>query len=267
MAKLQLTFESKALMQSMAVSCYLPNDKKPFTGIDGVVTLLHGIHGGNEDWFLYSNACRYARENNLALVCPSCGNSFYVDMAYGGAYFTFLTEELPQFLGEMLIVPKERCKNAICGLSMGGYGALLAAMSKPENYFAAASFSGAIAADLMLSQKGNPLVDGTFKPVFGEELILPKQYDLNFLAKETSRLPKEKQPKMLVTCGEQDNNGYLILMQNLSFEKAVKGLPLDIEFSRWAGEHNWKFWDRSFVLFIDRFFNNGYLETVKADWQ
>jgi len=38
---------------------------------------------------------RYAEEAGLAVVMPNAHRSFYCDMAYGGAYWTFLSEELP----------------------------------------------------------------------------------------------------------------------------------------------------------------------------
>ena len=55
---------------------------------------------------------------------PSVGNSFYLDEPEGMAYFTFLTEELPDYLEHIFPLSKKREETFIGGLSMGGYGAI-----------------------------------------------------------------------------------------------------------------------------------------------
>ena len=45
-----------------------------------------------------TSAARYAADNGLVLIIPDCDNSFYQNMVYGGAYYSFMTEELPLLL-------------------------------------------------------------------------------------------------------------------------------------------------------------------------
>ena len=76
---------------------YFPNDQPADeeSRPRAVITLLHGYGGCGQDWFEQTSAARYAGDNGLVLIAPDCGNSFYHNMMYGGAYRTFLIEELP----------------------------------------------------------------------------------------------------------------------------------------------------------------------------
>ena len=70
--------------------------------------------------------------------------SFYTDEAYGGRYWTFVSEELPELVGRFFRVSERREDTFVAGLSMGGYGALKLALRQPERFAAAASLSGAL---------------------------------------------------------------------------------------------------------------------------
>ena len=81
---------------------------------------------------------------NLAVVMPAVHLSFYTDMAYGGKYWQFISEEVPAVVRDMFPLSSEREDNFVAGLSMGGYGAFKLALTYPERYAAAASLSGAV---------------------------------------------------------------------------------------------------------------------------
>ena len=66
--------------------------------VEGGLTLLHGYTNCGEDWLQMTAAARYAADNGLVLIIPDCDNSFYQNMVYGGAYYSFMTEELPLLL-------------------------------------------------------------------------------------------------------------------------------------------------------------------------
>ena len=69
-----------------------------------VVYLLHGAYGDCGSWIRFSNIDRYAQAHNIVAVMASVENSLYQDMAHGNAYFTYMTEELPQFITRMFII-------------------------------------------------------------------------------------------------------------------------------------------------------------------
>ncbi len=267
MATIKLNYKSETLKKTVELFCYLPTDTKNFKEVKGVVTLLHGIYGNCNDWQIYSSACLYAAENSLALVCPNAENSFYTDMVYGSNYATFMQKELPYIIENILHLPTNREKNMIAGLSMGGYGAFVTALRNPQNYFAAASFSGALAPELALVNPQAQAFKPFFVPVYGENLEFKEEYHLVSLCKKMQQLQPNDKVQLLATCGLQDEEGYHILSQNKYFESEIKKLDVDCKFEYSNGLHEWSFWDRSFALAIDKFFNKGYFETKAAFWK
>ena len=151
MAFISLNYPSAALDQNTGVSIILPDPGEGLLrpGKEGqarpcypVLYLLHGTYGDHTDWCRYTSIERYAREWGLAVVMPACGNTFYQDMASGPQYKTFVLDELPAYLSAMLPLSTKREEVYIAGLSMGGYGAMHLALSRPRQFGAAASLSG-----------------------------------------------------------------------------------------------------------------------------
>ncbi|MEG0304544.1 MAG: alpha/beta hydrolase-fold protein [Oscillospiraceae bacterium] len=268
MAFISCLLKSEVLQSTVDVKLYFPCDLPEYVGnkVNGVITLLHGYTGCGDDWLQMTAASRYAADNGLVLIAPSVGNCFYNDMAYGGAYFTFINEEMPLLLQKIFKIPTERKNNFIAGLSMGGYGALLLALSKPQQYAAAASFSGAVDLSLMLEHGDKDMMKAILAPVFGDELKLKSEQNLFELAKKVSQLPKGEQPRILCTCGNQDMETYMIKVQNDRFAALASTLPLDYTYKCWDGIHEWSFWDRSLVVAIDWFLHNDYAARKLSDW-
>ncbi len=268
MAFITCKFKSTALASTTAVRLFLPGDLAANAGQPprGVLTLLHGITNDGDDWVNNSAVLRYAAACNLALVIPDGANSFYNDMAFGSAYYTWMAEELPALLAGIFRLPSEREKNAVCGLSMGGYGALLLGLTQPGRYAFCASFSGGVDLGSVLSQKDHPLVAKLFQPVFGQQLQLPAERDLFRLAEGVSRLPEAERPRILCTVGTGDHEPYFIYEQNQNLRAHLKALPLDFTYMEWTGAHEWEFWDRSIAIAIDRFFCPGFAARQQQAW-
>ena len=270
MALIRCKFKSQALQTTTDVRVFLPTDLAIRAGmpVEGVITLLHGITNDGDDWINNSCVLRYAAVNGLALVIPDADNSFYNDMVYGSRYFTWLTEELPALLAQTFRLPQDREKNAVCGLSMGGYGAMLLALTHPERYAYCGSFSGGV--DLASAMQGakdsNPLARQLFAPIFGDQFELPENRDLFRLAEKVSKLPAEQRPQLLCTVGKQDHEPYYIYEQNQNLRALMKTLPLDYTYMEWQGGHEWEFWDRSIAAAIDRFFHPGFMKKRTEDW-
>ncbi len=270
MAFLDCKLQSQILQTTVGVKLYFPSDLPADVGfnIKGVLTLLHGLTNSGDSWVQMTAAPRYAADNGLVLVMPDCGNSFYQNMVYGGAYKTFITEELPMLLGRMFRLPTRRDQNFIAGLSMGGYGALYLGLSRPDLYAGCASFSGAVDLAMMLAQPDHPGVREVFAPIFGDSLALPPSSDLHTLVRAVAALPAAQQPKVLLTNGLQDIEPYYIAPQNDSLHRTAKAAGL-ASYCRmqWNGVHEWNFWDRSLVYAIDYFLGNGYAAKKLDDWR
>lgn len=270
MAYLTCALKSQIMQRTVNVHLYFPNDLPQSVGNRprAVLTLLHGFSNSGEDWFQMSAAPRYAADNGLVLVAPDCTNSFYNNMMYGGAWRTFLIEELPLLLNDIFRLPRGREHNFVAGLSMGGYGALYLGLTRPDVYGGCASFSGAVDLRMMLRHPEAPGLREAFAPVFGDSLSLPRASDLFEIVRKCAALPADKQPAILLTNGLQDIEPYQIVAQNDHFHQLCSGLRL-ARYRRlqWNGVHEWNFWDRSLVYAIDYFLQNGYASKKLGDWR
>src|SRR5919108_3091874 len=106
--------------------------------------LLHGYSDDHTAWQRWTSIERYVDGLELAVVMPAVHLSYYTDIAYGGKYWQFISEEVPAVVRDIFPLSSERKNNFVAGLSMGGYGAFKLALTHPERYAAAASLSGAL---------------------------------------------------------------------------------------------------------------------------
>ncbi|MEG1862750.1 MAG: alpha/beta hydrolase family protein [Oscillospiraceae bacterium] len=271
MAFIETSVYSQVLKQDMHVDLFLPNDRMdhPLKKPRAVIYFLHGMGSSEREFREYTAANRYARENHVAMVYPSAPQSFYNDMKYGLKYFTYLTEELPALLLSLFGVGMPREKTFVAGLSMGGYGALRLGLMRPDIYGGCAGFSGACDIRAMAqSLKENPVEDGkAFIPVFGEEMDIKDDQDLFCLAKKASELPVEKQPRVFMACGKQDDL-FFLHDQNIKLKSYIQTLPIaDFKYMEWDGVHDYSFWDRAMMHAISYFLNNGYDEKKIKLWR
>ncbi len=266
MASIKMDMFSDNLLQTVSVDIYLPYDREDYKaeGADAVIYLLHGMKGTSSSWFNLTAAQRYARENNLVLICPQAHNSFYADNYFGENYFTFISEELPKKLHKLYNFPKEREKTFIAGLSMGGYGAMLLGLGRPDLFAACATFSGAVGiTQTEYINKDDPFAKRYLRPILGMDYKQRQELDVAYLAKKISELSKEKQPRILSTCGTED----FLYKPNIAFKNYMQTLPVDFTYMEWPGEHDWYFWDKSLILAIDFFLNNGCAKKCFDQWR
>ncbi len=166
MSYMRFNFRSQALGRYVDVSIVYPTDAYSYYPQDSVASPLsvegarsrvyvpgmkfqtvYLIHGGGDDdtlTYRYSNAERYAQDNNVMLVTPNIANSFGIDTQYGVRYQTFLAEELPAVIQTLFASSPEREDNFIMGYAMGGNVALGTALMHPERYKACVDISGGI---------------------------------------------------------------------------------------------------------------------------
>ena len=264
MAYINSTIYSNVLRQEVALDLFLPNDK-PDRGIiepRGVIYFLHGLGSSEKRFREYTAVNRYAADNDLAMVYVSAPQSFYNDMKYGLPYYTYITEELPQLLKSLYNIDFPREKTFIAGLSMGGYGAFRISLSKPEMFAGVASLSGACDIRMMAETvKKMPVIEGdskSFIPAFGEDCDIKDEQDLYYLAKKVAEMPKEKQPRIALMTGKQDDL-FFLHDQAKALGEYMKGLDLrEFKYMAWDGVHDYTFWDRAILHTISYFLQNDY---------
>jgi S-formylglutathione hydrolase FrmB len=204
--------------------------------------LLHGHSDDHTAWQRWTSIERYVEGLNLVVVMPAVNLSFYTDMAYGGKYWQFISEEVPAVVRELYSLSSKREDNFVAGLSMGGYGALKLGLTYPDRYAAAASLSGAV--DIVADIKGHGLHDeklwrAEMENVFGDlSKLLGSKHDLLALAKKVAK--GTVKPRLYQCCGTED----FLYADNLRFRDEIRKLPLDLTYEEAPGEHVWAFWDK-----------------------
>ncbi len=166
MSYMRFNFRSQTLGHYVDVSIVYPTDDYSYYAqdLDATALSMEGkhsrvyapgmkfqtvylIHGGGDDdtlTYRYSNAERYAQENNVMLVTPNITNSFGIDTRYGVNYQRFLSEELPVVIQSLFASSPNREDNFIVGYAMGGNVALGTALLHPSLYHTCIDISGGI---------------------------------------------------------------------------------------------------------------------------
>jgi len=222
-------------------------------GTDGpfkVIYLLHGLHGNQATWNDYTMLPYFSKQYNAVFVMPEAGRSFYCKQQNGRDYFTYVSEEVPQITRRMFNISSRREDTAVMGCSMGGYGALKLALSKPDTY----SFCGAISSAFICLEPildklrddpdsyANTGVDAQeilkdIYAVFGDAMTYLPENDIAALV---NHFPANKpMPVIYATCGTEDD----LHEENLKLTEVMKGKAFNFTYEEWSGGHDWYFFN------------------------
>ena len=261
MAFLQTNFFSPTLGFNTDIDVFIPtpnsdeilNNKQSDYFSEGakfqVLYLLHGAYGDYTDWMRLTSIEKYAQNHKLAVVMPSASNSFYQDMHRGSAYLTYLTQELPRFVETVFPVSRLRENTFVAGLSMGGYGALKLAFTRPEKYAACASLSGAIDLAAVMDQVQSGEIGGPFNwpAIFADPAQVPGSDADLFALIAKQQAAGATLPRVFQTCGTED----FIYPANCSARKKLEALGVDLTYEEHPGIHDWDYWDTHIQRVLD----------------
>ena len=246
MAVAHITFTSKELKMNTSVVVCFPDSVR----MDGVplskrkvLYLLHGLSDDCSSWLRYSRIDKYCMDTGLVAVMPSADRSMYCDNVNGQNYFSYIADELPEYLSEVFGLSRAKEDNFIAGLSMGGMGAMKIALTYPERYAAVGSFSGVLDLRPMAA-----MVNDDMKrefPFLVSEIPNIDSSPLNptFLLDAH----RDKDLKIYVACGYQDN----MYIPNCLFCERIEEIGIEAKVTFENGKHDWDFWERHIPLFID----------------
>lgn len=247
MAFIELHYHSDALKTAVTVNVLLPEKAKTLIGMEGTentgfktLYLLHGLSDDQTIWMRRTSIERYAIEKGIAVIMPNVGRSWYTDTAYGAAYFTFITDELPRICKSYFNGISDRREDTfIAGLSMGGYGAIKCALRCPEQYGGCASLSGAF--DISAARRLALLNE--WQGIFDFNMIDPSE--LNGTKHDVYALTEMNHnegiafPKIYMWCGESDK----LLPANQRLHMLFSDLQVKHLYEESEGNHSWKWWD------------------------
>ncbi|MDR1639603.1 MAG: esterase family protein [Clostridiales bacterium] len=253
MSVIQANFYSVTLSHYVDVNVYIPSIQNGFAAMQSLtpaqmhqkkqypsLCLLHGLLDDHSSWMRFTRVEEYAEKKKMALIMPSGANSFYVNSTIG-RYFDFINEELPLWAEANFPLLSGRENRYIAGLSMGGFGASLSALTLPGNYAAFATFSGAV--DMKATSSGpSGLVD--YKAIFPDGVADGGKYDLRALAGKIieSNTPA---PRCFLGCGTDD----FLYGMNTQFVQYLDDIGYPVEYVKCPGGHEWRVWD----FLVERF--------------
>ena len=240
MALANLKFYSEVLGLNTEVYVVVP--QRSTVGEIGITTkateekfkclyLLHGLSDDYSIWLRRTSVERYANRHGICVIMPSADRSFYTDMKYGLKYYTYISKELPTLIAQFFNVSTKREDNFIAGLSMGGYGALKTALRENDRFSAVAGLSSVTR---LLREEFDK---ATMVPIFGEELVVPENDDLFYLAEECDK--KELKPRIYMAVGTED----FLYEDNVLLKEKFESLNYDFSYFESEGAHTWEFWD------------------------
>jgi S-formylglutathione hydrolase FrmB len=214
-----------------------------------VLYLLHGASGSYADWYKNTKLAEYLNNYDMFVVLPDGEkNGWYVDSTIlpKSKYESYIPKELVPYIDSHYPSIADKTGRAICGLSMGGHGAITIAMKYPDIFGSASSLNG--------------IMDIYRHP---NEWDIAKKLDKQTKAKDAwlansalKMVLGGKFPQGLsifVSCGVND----FAIGENRDFHQALVLLGIDHSYVEHPGAHTWDYWNshiEEHLLFHDRIF-------------
>ena len=214
-----------------------------------VLYLLHGYSGNYASWANgFPQIKQYADWYNMIIVGVDGGfSSWYFDSPIDSTmkYETYVTKEVIGFIDYTFNTIKSKEGRAICGLSMGGHGALYLSMRHQDIFGAAGSMSGGI----------------DFRP-------FPQQWDLAKRLGDITKYPdnwkkntvlyqlamfKIDKLAIIIDCGIDD----FFIGGNRELHQKMLKLNIKHDYIERPGGHTWQYWENALpyqVMYFDNFF-------------
>ncbi len=257
MAIAHFNLTAKTLNRGTRVSVLLPNDQlwyqkdpKPLK----TLILLHGLNGDEDNWLYYTNIARLTREAPLCVIMPDGDNSFYADSpALAANYAAYIGEELPAFFRSALKLSPQREDTFIAGLSMGGFGAINAALTYPDTFSHVAAYSAALIKSRLMASGKDPGANYFTRRQYLNLFSLDRAEDFEGCAADYEALARrlaasgKKLPRVYLTCGTEDG----LYPPNAAFAGTLKALGYDVTWESRPGNHTWDFWEESLTRTLD----------------
>jgi putative tributyrin esterase len=207
-----------------------------------VLWLLHGYSGGKDDWLRRTDLLKEIERYPFIVVLPGAGNSWYVNAPSdpSAAYETFITVDLYNDVIRRFSV--DTLRQAIAGLSMGGYGAVMLGMRYPHRYRFVGGLSAALSVASTMGQSDSVLWKGTGKSItkaFGTGGIESEaQYDPLRIFRNTRA---DSLPYVFLAIGTHDDYPSFV-PSNRAFTDSLRAYGARYEYHEVPGRHSWVLW-------------------------
>jgi len=216
-----------------------------------VVYLLHGWSGNYLNWHQKSDLGLLADQYNLIIVCPDGGYAgWYINspLIKESQYETYIANEVVEFIDKHYRTKNNMNNRAICGLSMGGHGAIRLISIYPQKFTAAGSMSGVM--DLTESSQRYGIIN------------LLGNYETNkdkWISYSCLNIVKKlagKNKSIIIDCGVDDR----FIQSNRKIHQIMLELNIYHDYYERPGGHSWEYWinalDYHIMYFSKVFYKN-----------
>ena len=212
--------ESAAIGSAATVAVLLPVDYDASAMRYPVLYLLHGGTQNHTAFPARAWFTRDASQRRMIVVMPSLQPVLFSGRGDRPAPIEeFLGRELPEYIDSHYRTVTDRRGRAIAGISMGGYGATLLGVRRPEMFGAVGAISAA------LSTGGRP----------------------QDLSARVATLSPAAAPYFYIACGTEDS----VLAANRDFAAQLSERQIRSELQEVPGDHSWRVWDPQVKAFFD----------------
>ena len=235
------TVDAASLGKRVAYNVVLPSgytSRKHYP----VLWLLHGYSGGKDDWLRHTDLRKEIGQHPFIVVLPDAENSWYVNAPSdpSAAYENFITVDLYNDVIRRFSV--DTLRQAIAGLSMGGYGAVMLGLRHPHRYRFVGGLSAALSVASTMGQSDSVLWKGTGKSItkaFGTGGIASEaRYDPLRIFRNTQ---PANLPYVFLAIGTHDDYPSF-LPTNRAFTDSLRAYGARYEYHEVPGRHSWVLW-------------------------
>ena len=201
-------------------------------GKHSVLYLLHGATGDYSNWAAKTPVANIAEKYDLIVVMPDGGPySWYADSPINpeSQYESYVVKELIPFVDSAFATFPGREGRGVCGLSMGGYGAIKLGLKYPALFSSASSMSGVLAIQRHPEK-------WSLTKVFGELKEHPENWqnaDLSLLLASCKDTVAIKFDTGIADITLEDNREFLTALQKAHWT---------FEYGEFPGGHSWSYW-------------------------
>lgn len=244
-----LTISSEILNMERSYAVYLPADYETSERSYPVLYLLHGAGDNHTGWIQFGEikliadkAIDEGKSTAMIIVMPDAdtGQRGYFNSPKGNwNYEDFFFQELMTTVEETYRIRSEKRYRAIAGLSMGGGGAFMYALHRPDLFSSACPLS-AYCGPLNIAELARPweeqLIDLTNEQK-------QKYFEQHSVLELIKTIPDEqkKAVRWFIDCGDDD----FLYEGNSLVHIAMKKQNIPHEYRVRNGAHNWTYWRES----------------------
>jgi S-formylglutathione hydrolase FrmB len=228
-----VSIPSAKMGKSISATIILPDAYAEGDGRFPVTYLLHGAGDTHAKWNAETDVAALADEYGMMMVCPDGGRtSWFIDSPIDPSYQyeTHVADECVQFVDAHYRTRADRSSRAICGLSMGGHGALFLAIRHPNTFGTSVALSGGL--DL------RPFPENwDIKKRIGSITDYPENWEKYSVINLAKQL-KDTELNISIDCGRND----FFLKVNRALHQQLLDDGISHVYQEHSGGHGWDYW-------------------------